>query len=215
LFDLGRLVAMNRIEADLIERAGDADVAHARNAVLHAFRVHPSRPQRLLLLDADVGVPPAAFAALLTCSEDFVVANYPWRDGSDRTACTAKSDRPMNGPLAAAKNAGLGCALLTRDCVNRMAAAAEMYRPYGMPYGEEPARAICVPGVRNGVWEAEDQSLVRAWERAGGTVWIHTGARGLTHTGPREHRMADRAVASIDGPSGGPAWLNAVAEGRP
>lgn len=163
-----------------------ADIALARNKLLAAFL--RSQCTHLLLIDADMGWEPGAVVRLFAARKDFVAIagpkkRYPLTFAANHTDDAGNpilmTMDPQSGTMEVSE-VGLAFALLTRACVERMAAAYPELAYDGVT--GDPEWGLCIPFIRGRRYYSEDFAFCRRWRDLGGTVHIVPDV-SLKHTG--------------------------------
>jgi hypothetical protein len=177
----------NGWDFQVYNRSGDADLAQARNVLAAKFLSTDCTD--LLMVDSDVSWHEGEFLRIMTHEVDFVagayrqrtdeVEHYPilWPDKKQMWV-----DPKTNLPLLDVEGVPLGFVRVTRNCMERMAAAkAETY------FYDPTIPGIEVHWIFDFTWDgnvrrSEDFAFCRLWKSLGGTIWLDP-ALGIDHTG--------------------------------
>lgn len=207
-------VEPHRFELDSLKQA-TADVVRARSRLVRMFLEGDAT--HLLFVDSDVSFEPALIRRMLAVGKDFVAAPYPSRSSINfkLVAQAAAQGRPelaeavayryamhlLDGGVAVGEDGtaeirriGLGCTLLTREC---LASMTELYgRPErGLTFADRangtPVSTVALFGLllEEGELYSEDFSFCNRWRAMGGKVWLYLGPGSpATHHGHHAYR---------------------------
>lgn len=191
-----------------------SDVVRRRSQFVRHFL--ESDCTHLLFLDADVEVSPQAIRGMLATGKDVVCTPYPMRDhldwgmaampGADPAYAEARAYRyavtgapsPIppekleDGSLVEVDTMPLGCALISRDCLEKMVDFYRAELTYEDRIGPErwvPTVALFQLRVCEAKLLSEDQSFCERWLEMGGQVWMYLGPGSpATHHGEHAYR---------------------------
>lgn len=133
-----------------------------------------SGAEKTLFLDDDIVFTVADLDCLLALDmgDDIVSGAYPQKNTTG--ACIGLTlEEPKRGALHPMAFIGLGFALMTRNCLERMMAAYDS--PFEFRY-------------ENGSLRGEDVLFCERWRAIGGRIWLHEGVQ-LGHVGPHIFRV--------------------------
>lgn len=188
----------------------DALITRSRNTLVSHFTAHPEATH-LLFVDADISFAPDAVFMLLDAQKSLIAGIYPlkayyWdrafreRNASGEAIETAglhyvgrpSSDATLlrDGEIVTADFAGTGFMLIERATIERMIEAypetayrtTDAYDAASNAPGLAYALFDCMIDPETSTYRSEDFTFCKRWQRIGGQVWLHTGAR-LTHNG--------------------------------
>ena len=135
-----------------------------------------SNATHLLWVDSDIGWTAADAQALLATGKDFVGGLYAKKQ-EDR-ALAPEQFGQSEGALVEVRHAATGFLLLSRSCVERMAAAHPELQ-YETALGT--THALWAP-LFGKLPYGEDVSFGLRWRKLGGQIWVHTQVI-LKHSG--------------------------------
>lgn len=170
-------------------RAGDSDLARARNAIIGHFL--KSDCTDLVLIDSDISWPAGALTRLVSHKKDFVAGAYRGRSDERDMYFVLWPERkemwtdPETGhPLLKVDGVTLGFCRLTRSLIEKMVAAqnGKMFSDPLIPDEEFPW--LIDFGFYDGVRYEEGYSFCRKWRDLGGDVWVDPMIN-LGHMGPK------------------------------
>jgi hypothetical protein len=186
-----------------------ADVVRRRSQLVRRFL--ESDCTHLWFLDADVEVDPQALRGMLATGKDYVCTPYPRRDKFEWGALGEAQGKACHPEALAYHYAilldegagkveednttaiamtGLGCTLLSRACLERMAThyAGELTF-LDVAEGSVPTVALFQLLLRDKLLMSEDFSFCTRWRDIGGTVWMYLGPGSpATHHGEHAYR---------------------------
>ncbi len=187
----------------------DYDLVRVRsNWVTHFLR--NTDATHLLFLDADIEVQPCVLRGMLSANRDFVAAPYPRRQGvnfarsrkfkeaglSDEAGAYDYPLRKLDGALvvdgqgcAEVEGVPLGCALLSRTGLERMAA---FYAGDALAFDDPesgPSLALFQLLIHNRALLSEDFSFCHRWREMGDKVYMFLGnGSPVTHHGAMRYQ---------------------------
>lgn len=189
-----------------------SDIVRARSRFVRLFL--ESDATHLLFVDDDVSFETALVRGMLAASKDFVAAPYPSRRGIDfpragragpelaeasayRYSVHLLGDTLEISPVDSTgevRRIGLGCALLSRRCLESM--VAEYQKPeHRLVFADRltgtpvPTVALFTLVLEDGELYSEDFSFCDRWRAVGGKVWLYLGAGApATHHGDHTFR---------------------------
>ena len=164
----------------------------------------------LFFVDSDIEFAPQVLRGMLVADQHFVAAPYPMRDflrwpdpvpgvppeaSAYRYALQTPDGEPLKVdhdgvPIAEVSRIGLGCALLSRTCLERMTKEyEELTFLDGEGPGGVPTVALFQLMIRDGKLRGEDQSFCQRWRDMGERVWMYLGPGSpVTHHGEHAYR---------------------------
>lgn len=170
-------------------RAGDSDLARARNAIVGHFL--KSDCTDLLLVDSDVSWSPGTLTRMMSHKKDFVAGAYRGRtDDRDMYFILWPQQKEMwtdpdtGYPLLKVDGSAIGFCRLTRAAVEKMVAATggKLFSDPLIPDEEFPW--LIDFSFFDGIRYEEGYSLCRKWREIGGDVWVDP-IINLGHMGPK------------------------------
>lgn len=176
-------------EPILYFRAGDSDVARARNAILGRFL--KSDCTDLVLIDSDISWPPGTFTRLVTHKKDFVSGAYRGRTDEQEMYFIRWpqqkemwTDPDTGNPLLKADGVPLGFCRLKREVIERLFEATPHKRISDPIIPDEEFPWIIDFEWFDGARYEEGYSLCKKWRDLGGEVWVDPMIN-LGHMGPK------------------------------
>lgn len=170
-------------------RAGDSDIARARNAIIGHFL--KSDCTDLVLIDSDISWPPGALTRLVSHNKDFVAGAYRGRtDEREMYFILWPQQKEMwtdpesGNPLLKVDGVPIGFCRLKRSVVEKLVAASP-HKNVSDPMipGEEYPWVVDFERFDGARYE-EGYSLCRRWRELGGEIWVDP-IINLGHMGPK------------------------------
>jgi hypothetical protein len=214
---ISRLMLAEAVDVDLgFELLGTwrwaGDLVKVRSRFVRAFL--ETDATHLLFLDSDVSCEPAAVFGMLAADRDFIACPYPKRSGINFEAVMRDDGRPpearayswklrlLEGPegrhvdeRGCTEVAGvpLGCALLSRRCLEQMTAHYRADLEFDDVIPPDPTKhptvALFQLILRDRNLFGEDYSFCARWRAMGGRVWLYLGhGSPVTHYGEHAFR---------------------------
>lgn len=202
------------------------DLVRVRSRFVSRF-LNQTDATHLLFLDSDIEVPPWAIQGMIDVKRDFVCIPYPKRDGVDWDRVRQEGNRSLPAEACAYRYAfkphdntisldpsakvaeidgiGLGCALLSRNMLERMSdfhnsepgtfdQSGERL-DLGFDDGEHgPSVALFQLILKDRALMSEDYSFCSRWRAMGGQIWMYLGPGSpANHYGEHNYKGAIEA----------------------
>lgn len=167
--------------------AGLPYVSMARNNLVASFMATDCTD--MIMLDADLGFPPAAFRDLILAEEEVISGAYPKKQAEEGYAVMLKTDSEhhpiMENGVLLAEGCATGFIKIKRSVIERLY-EAHPELAYVDALTSKKTYDLFGTFVKDGRWYGDDYGFCYHWQNLGGKCWVlpditflHTGTKNF------------------------------------
>lgn len=194
---------------------GESLISRARNDILRYF-YYESDCTHLFFIDDDIAWEPVCFFDVLAANKDVIGGVYPlkmlrWDRLVGKTIESEEQAKLLTmevvingadpnherneGPLVVAQDLGTGFMCISREAIDKMAAAYPDDWYASNARGEQPKKTLNffgltydgTMGTMASTYLSEDYAFCRKWQALGEVCYVHTGIPLLVHIGSHNY----------------------------